>query len=67
MFIKEKVFSKKMSDLDKGHILWNNYKNMNRIRGHHLKKKYSKTEIEKILLAIDDENSRLKGWNANDF
>ncbi len=66
MFINEKVFRKKLSDLDEGYILWDNYKNMNRAQGQDLKKKYSKAEIEKILLAIDDENSRLKGCNTND-
>ena len=39
---------------------------MNRVQGHDLKKIF-KTEIEKILLAMDDENSRLKCWNTDDF
>ena len=63
LVLKDKVFRKKTSDLNDGYVLWNAYKKKAGLSSK--SRQYSNIEVKKIMLAMDDENKRLRNWTQN--
>ena len=63
LFLSDISFRSEKSALEQGIILWEDYKNRSKLNNKLESKIYSEDEIEKMMLAIEDQNKRLKDWS----
>ena len=59
------IFVNNKSELEQGYSLWKDSKKHSGLKVQRKCKHYSKDEVRKIILAIDDENKKLKDWYSS--
>ena len=63
LFLRGKSFWSESSALEEGINLWEDYKTRSKLNHETGSKIYTEEEIEKILLAIEDQNKRFRDWS----